>query len=93
MESFNYKSETSTIVINLKRWDKYVPFLCESLGLTKFEDKNTIQEIKSSEHNQWNMLEFKIQSDETYSEVTLNYMVETEKININYRRVKNEDTL
>lgn len=94
LKSSNYKFDSSNIVVELKRWINYIPFLCGSLELMTYDDINKIKDIKFTD--QWNILDFKIENDtnEVYSIsiIKLYYMLEpnTEKLHISFLRVKSE---
>jgi len=94
LKSSNYKFDSSNIVVELKQWINYIPFLCGSLGLMTYDDINKIKDIKFTD--QWNILNFKIENDtnEVYSIsiIKLYYMLEpnTEKLHISFLRIKTE---
>ena len=57
------KIDNSLIIVDISKFDSYIPFLISSLGLTSEDDINKIKELKTINNNEWLNYTFLIEYD------------------------------
>ena len=88
------KIDNSLIIVDISKFDSYIPFLISSLGLTSSEDINKINELKTINKNEWLTYTFLVEYDNeciyTESFIKLFVLIDPEKINIYFFRLRAE---
>ena len=95
----HFKYDSSSIIIDPKKWNSYSKSLILSLGLTINEDKNKILSMKINDSNQWTVHDFFIthDCDSTYTQSFIKlffiFDIEIRKIRICFFRIRSDQTL